>query len=184
MTKRNAPSNVQSKPNGQALPEIATRGADLSRALEDIGLERFPRLPSSAVEAQKIRNLAPKGESKAALDFDASRETAMSKELSEYRIVHFATHAVVNYEHPELSGIVLSLVDRRGQPRDGYLRLHDIYNLNLPADLIVLSACQTGIGKEIRGEGLIALTRGYRPQLPAPSEMPLIGNLLETFRRR
>jgi CHAT domain-containing protein len=161
LTKRNGSANVQPKSNGQALPEIATRGGDVSRALEDIGLERFPRLLSSAVEAQKIVNLAPKGESKAALDFDASRETAMSSELSEYRIVHFATHAIVNYEHPELSGIVLSLVDRKGQPQDGYLRLHDIYNLNLPADLIVLSACQTGVGKEIKGEGLIALTRGF-----------------------
>ena len=116
---------------------------------------------SSAVEAQKIVDVAPKGESKTALEFDASRETALSRELSEYRIVHFATHAVVNFEHPELSGMVFSLVDRRGQPRDGYVRLHDIYNLNLPADLVVLSACQTGVGKEIKGEGLIALTRGF-----------------------
>jgi CHAT domain-containing protein/Flp pilus assembly protein TadD len=161
LTKRNPSSSAQQKSNAQTSPEIATRRGDVSRALEDIGLERLPRLPSSAVEAQKIVNLAPKGESKSATDFDASRETAMSKELSEYRIVHFATHSVVDYEHPELSGIVLSLVDRQGQPRDGYLRLHDIYNLNLPSDLIVLSACQTGVGKEIKGEGLIALTRGF-----------------------
>jgi CHAT domain-containing protein len=60
-----------------------------------------------------------------------------------------------------LSGIVLSWVDARGQPQDGYLRLHDIYNLNLPADLVVLSACQTGVGKQIKGEGLIRLTRGF-----------------------
>jgi CHAT domain-containing protein len=67
----------------------------------------------------------------------------------------------VNFEHPELSGIVLSLIDERGQPQDGFLRLHDIYNLNLPAELVVLSACETGIGKQIKGEGLIALTRGF-----------------------
>ena len=161
LMKRNPASSAQPKSNAQTSPEIATRRGDVTRALEDIGLERFPPLPSSAVEAQKIVNLAPKGESKSATDFDASRETALGKELSDYRIVHFATHAVVDYEHPELSGIVLSLVDRQGQPRDGYLRLHDIYNLNLPADLIVLSACQTGVGKEIKGEGLIALTRGF-----------------------
>ena len=53
------------------------------------------------------------------------------------------------------------MVDQKGQPQDGYLRLHDIYNLNLPADLVVLSACQTGVGKQIKGEGLIALTRGF-----------------------
>jgi CHAT domain-containing protein len=150
-----------SNSNGSAAPEIATQRREVSRALEDIGLERFPRLQSSADEAQQIVNLAPKGEGKAMLDFDASRETAMSPALSNYRIVHFATHAVVNYEHPELSEIVLSLVDPRGQSQDGYLRLHDIYDLNLPADLIVLSACQTGVGKEIKGEGLIALTRGF-----------------------
>ncbi len=158
--ERNPSSNTQPKSNSNTT-ELATHRGDVSRALEDVGLDRFPRLRSSAVEAQKIVDVAPKGESKTALEFDATRETAMSRELSNYRIVHFATHAVVNYEHPELSGMVFSLVDRRGQPRDGYLRLHDIYNLNLPADLVVLSACQTGVGKEIKGEGLIALTRGF-----------------------
>lgn len=153
--------NGQPKSNGSAGPPVATADRQVNRALEDIGLERFSRLPSSAVEAQKIVAVAPQGESNEALDFDANRERAMSGELSKYRIVHFATHAVISYEHPELSGIVLSLVDRKGQSQDGYLRLHDIYNLNLPADLIVLSACQTGIGKEIKGEGLIALTRGF-----------------------
>src|SRR5206468_10666089 len=78
-----------------------------------------------------------------------------------YRIIHFATHGVLNTKHPELSGLVLSLVDRRGMPQDGFLRLHEIYNLNLPADLVVLSACQTALGKEIRGEGLVGLTRGF-----------------------
>lgn len=160
LTERKPPTNGP-KPGGNALQPNATSRGDVSRALDDVGLGRFPQLPSSAVEAQKIVAVAPKGESKTALDFDASREKAMSGEMSEYRIVHFATHAVVDYEHPELSGIVLSLVDRKGQPQDGYLRLHDIYNLNLPADLIVLSACQTGVGKEIKGEGLIALTRGF-----------------------
>jgi CHAT domain-containing protein len=96
-----------------------------------------------------------------ALDFKASRATITSKELSQYRILHFATHGIVNLEHPELSGIILSLVDESGRPQDGYIRLHDIYNLNLPADLVVLSACQTGVGKQIRGEGLMTLTRGF-----------------------
>src|SRR5436305_12672540 len=96
-----------------------------------------------------------------ALDFVANRTTAMSPKLSHYRIVHFASHALINSTHPELSGIVLSLVDQRGQPRDGFLRAHEIYNLKLSAELVVLNACRTGLGKEVRGEGLMGLTRGF-----------------------
>lgn len=135
--------------------------SDLTRAIDDMGIGAISSLPESRTEAEVIIKLAPKGESKAALGFDASRATAMSPDLSQYRIIHFATHGFADLTHPELSGIVLSLVDEKGQPLDGYLRLHDIYNLNLPADLVVLSACQTGVGKQIKGEGLIALTRGF-----------------------
>jgi len=85
----------------------------------------------------------------------------MSDDFSRFRILHFATHGIINDKHPERSGIVLSLVDERGRAQDGYLRLHEIYNLQLSADIVVLSACQTGLGKEIRGEGLVGLTRGF-----------------------
>jgi CHAT domain-containing protein len=68
--------------------------------------------------------------------------------------VHFATHGLLDSEHPELSGLVFSLVDKQGNPQDGFLTLQDIYNLNLPADLVVLSGCETGLGKDISGEGL------------------------------
>ena len=84
-----------------------------------------------------------------------------SAEFGQYRIIHLATHGLLNSTHPELSGIVLSLVDQHGQPQDGFLRLHEIYNLKLPAELVVLSACQTALGKEVRGEGLVGLTRGF-----------------------
>jgi CHAT domain-containing protein len=81
--------------------------------------------------------------------------------MSQYRIVHFATHGLLNRTHPELSGVVLSLVDRQGKPQDGFLQLHDVYNLDLPAELVVLSACRTGLGKAVWGEGLVGLTRGF-----------------------
>ena len=121
----------------------------------------FGRLLSTRREATAILALVPERERMQALDFEASRTTALRPELGEYRIVHFATHGLLNNIHPELSGIVLSLVDEAGQQQDGFLRLQDIYNLKLPAELVVLSACQTGLGKEIKGEGLIGLTRGF-----------------------
>jgi CHAT domain-containing protein len=119
------------------------------------------RLVFSRQEAQAILSLAPRATSFAALDFKASRATAISGELSKYGIIHFATHGLLNNKHPELSGILLSMVDEKGRPQDGFLQLSDIYDLNLPADLVVLSACETGLGRTVNGEGLIGLTRGF-----------------------
>lgn len=133
----------------------------LGQVLRDFG-PGLPRLFSSRQEAKAIIAAAPAGTGMEALDFTANRATATNPLLGQYRIVHFATHGILNDEYPELSGIVLSLYDDRGRPQeDGFLRLHDIYNLNLPVDLVVLSACRTGLGKNIRGEGLIGLTRGF-----------------------
>ena len=137
----------------------------LTRSARESGVAgaglRIPRLPGTSREAAAIVALVPEAERKLALNFDASRAAATSAELSQYRIIHFATHGLLNSQHPELSGVVLSLVDAQGKPQDGFLRAHEIYNLRLPAELVVLSACQTGLGKEIKGEGLVGLTRGF-----------------------
>src|SRR5262249_20621032 len=125
----------------------ALPSGDLTRALRDVdeaaSANGLPRLYGTRWEAEQITRLVPPAERLTpaerliALAFAASRSTALSRQLSGYRIIHFASHALINSVHPELSGIVLSLVDRRGRTRDGFLRLHEIYNMKLPAELVV-----------------------------------------------
>lgn len=131
------------------------------RGSGDTANNTLVRLRYSRVEAEAIKAAAPPGSSMEALDFDANRDTVLSDQLKQFRIIHLATHGIVNASHPELSALVFSLVNKDGQSRPGFLRLNDIYNLNLGADLVVLSACETGIGKELRSEGLLGLTRGF-----------------------
>lgn len=126
-----------------------------------LGRLRINRLPFTRQEAERIAALVPRAESMVALDFRANRAMATGEELGRYRFVHFATHGLLDAEHGEFSAIVLSLVNEDGEPQPGFLRAHEIYNLRLPVDLVVLSACQTGLGKEIKGEGLVGLTRGF-----------------------
>jgi CHAT domain-containing protein/tetratricopeptide (TPR) repeat protein len=121
----------------------------------------IPRLPFTRLEADQILAVAPAGASLKALDFNANRSLATGGELSKYRYVHFATHGYLDTSRANLSAIVLSLFDQQGRPQDGFLRAHDIYNLKLPAELVVLSACETGLGKDVTGEGLEGLTRGF-----------------------
>lgn len=144
--------------------QVETREGDAHRALRDVGVTgggNIPRLFASREEAKAIRDVMPAGTGFEAMGFAANRDTASSPELAKYRIIHFATHGALDSERPELSGLVLSLFDEHGRPREGFLRLNDIYNLDLPAELVVLSACNTGLGKDVKGEGLIGLTRGF-----------------------
>jgi CHAT domain-containing protein len=122
---------------------------------------RFARLPGAADEAAALLALAPPASRLSALGLAASRDTVLSGALSRYRIVHFATHGVLDAVHPEQSGLVLSGIDAQGRPRDGLLRTPEIYRLHLPAELVVLSACRTALGPEIRGEGLVGLPHGF-----------------------
>ncbi|HEX7333356.1 MAG TPA: CHAT domain-containing protein [Pyrinomonadaceae bacterium] len=133
----------------------------LLRDFEELG-SNPPRLQATAVEAQAILQFAPRATARLESGFRANRKNLADKQLAQYRIVHLATHAMIDEHNPELSGIVLSLYDQQGQfHQEGYLRLTDIYELNLPIDLVVLSACRTALGKRVRGEGLISLTRAF-----------------------
>jgi len=125
------------------------------------GQLQLPRLPFARREADAIAAVTGPQKAREALDFTASRTLAVSGALSQYRIVHFATHALVDDQHPDLSGLVLSLVDQHGRVQNGFVDLEDIYNLDLSADLVVLSACETAVGKQVDGEGMIGLTRGF-----------------------
>jgi CHAT domain-containing protein len=154
-----------------AAAKLADRPAPVESAMATRILEHFsdgqtggrtiPRLPFTADEARQIESVAGGVSHRTALGFDANLSTTLDPDLGNYRYVHFATHGYLDAERPDLSALVLSMVDDEGRARDGFLRAHEVYNLSLPADLVVLSACETGLGKEIRGEGLVGLTRGF-----------------------
>lgn len=119
------------------------------------------RLSHTSNEANAILATTPRGTAFVAEGFDASREMAMSSQIGQFQIVHFATHSFLNTEHPELSGLVLTMIDSNGTKRNGLLLLADIYNLDLSAELTVLSACDTALGKDLNGEGLVGFTQSF-----------------------
>jgi CHAT domain-containing protein/tetratricopeptide (TPR) repeat protein len=157
--------SAKNKPAEEYVGDVAVATRLLEHLGDDSGTSGgtriIPRLPFTASEAKAIESAAAGFSNLSALDFKASRSTVLNSNLSDYRYIHFATHGYLDSERPDLSALVLSLVDENGNPREGFLRAHEIYNLNLPAELVVLSACETGLGKDIRGEGLVGLTRGF-----------------------
>ena len=152
------------------------------------GGERFPRLPATRREAEAILALAPTARTLQLFDFAAERSAVLAGNLRPFRVVHFATHGVLDAAQPSLSGLVLSQVGPDGEPRSGFLSLHDIYNLDLQAELVVLSGCRTALGEEMQGEGLVGLTRGFMyagaPRVIAslwPVEDRATARLMESF---
>lgn len=124
-------------------------------------IDSLQRLYASGNEAESL--LATFGFNSTTIisGFDANRQNLMNFDLENYKIIHFATHGSLDENRPELSGIVLSRFDEKGDQMEGLVRLQDIYSLNLSANLVVLSACDTGIGKDIKGEGLMSLTNAF-----------------------
>jgi CHAT domain-containing protein len=150
------------------------RGLGIQSALADVDgsapalgangtMEGLPlaRLTGTRVEAEQISKIAKAagGQADVWLDLDASEENLDTRDMSKYRIIHVATHGLLNAERPQFTGVVLSLVGNK--TRDGFVRTDEVFNLRLGSPLVMLSACETGLGKEKRGEGVMGLTRAF-----------------------
>jgi CHAT domain-containing protein/tetratricopeptide (TPR) repeat protein len=135
--------------------------AETLRWATEAGMAHLPRLVASRDEAKAIAAL--NGESRTSIDlgFKAAADTVRKKDWSQYAVVHFGVHALLNTQRPAFSGVVLTMVDPNGRPRDGVLWLNDIYQLHMPVELVVLSGCHTANGREIPGEGLEGLSRAF-----------------------
>jgi len=130
----------------------------------DLDLRHINRLPYTRQEADNILRLAEQQNlpTLSAFGVEATVDWMRSPELENYSMVHLATSGFINPGNPQLSGLVLSLVNEDGELReDGFLRLHDIFSLNLAAELVVLSGSQTGAGQMIDGEGVVGLVQGF-----------------------
>jgi CHAT domain-containing protein/tetratricopeptide (TPR) repeat protein len=149
-----------------------TRGLSLSSAVTDVAAPagssappaigfQLARLNGTRVEAQQIATLtrATGGQADVWLDLEANEANVTTRDIKKYRVIHIATHGLLNAERPQFTGVVLSLVGNKSG--DGFMRTDEIFNLSLGSPLVMLSACETGLGKEKRGEGVIGLTRAF-----------------------
>jgi CHAT domain-containing protein len=170
-------SNDARAKKGTAAPAPATtdaeaRGLGIQSAVADVAgstptpvaaMEGLPlaRLNGTRIEADQIAKLAKAsgGQADVWLDLDANEENLGTRDISKYRIIHVATHGLLNAERPQFTGVVLSLVGNK--TRDGFVRTDEVFNLRLGSPLVMLSACETGLGKEKRGEGVMGLTRAF-----------------------
>jgi len=121
---------------------------------------KYPRLGFSGREVEAIASFFDPGSSDIYLRDKATEESFKQKDnLQEFNYLHFATHGIIDEDKPDLSSLVLT--SRKDSGEDGYLQAQEIFSLKLNPDLVVLSACQTGLGKLIRGEGMVGLTRAF-----------------------
>lgn len=164
-------SNYSVKANNGNVAIASLQSIDYARwrhAVRDIDLNgdafepsRIQPLFFAGRELANLRDVVGDGQSMIAVDFEASRDNLLKTDLTQYSILHFATHGFLDPERPENSGLVLSTITRDGKAQNGFVSLRDVYQLHAPVSVVVLSACQTGLGKDVRGEGLIGLTRGF-----------------------
>lgn len=145
------------------VPAAATTeaSAPVRRAADPVDLRELPRLRQTRREAQIIAQLSGDAVPWIATDFHASRRAVLDADWSRYAGVHFATHALIDLRNPELSGIVLSLYDAQGRPDDGFVRISDIYHLDMPVNLVVLSVCESAGGEAPGSEGVFSLARAF-----------------------
>lgn len=150
----------ESRGLGLAL-ESAVQDVTGGTGVPPVGGLRLNRLPGTRTEADAIAKLAQTSGAKSDvwMDLGASEENVTTRNVANYRVVHIATHGLLNVERPQFTGVVLSLVGNK--TADGFLRTDEIFNLKMGAPLVMLSACETGLGKEKRGEGVIGLTRAF-----------------------
>jgi CHAT domain-containing protein len=156
-----------------AATDADVRGLGIQSALTDVSgsapaapggqMEGLPlaRLTGTRTEADQISKLAKAsgGQADVWLDLDANEDNLGARDISKYRVIHVATHGLLNAERPQFTGVVLSLVGNK--THDGFVRTDEVFNLHLGSPLVMLSACETGLGKEKRGEGGMGLTRAF-----------------------
>ncbi len=140
-------------------PDYGSVNGDVFQDFYSSSAFHFFPLKYSAAEIARIASLFEKGREDVFLGAPASEQTLLKLDLSDYRIIHFAAHGLVDDHRPARSSIVLSLDPKSAQ--DGFVQVREIYNLKMRADLVGLSACQTGMGQFIRGEGIEGLNRAF-----------------------
>lgn len=170
-------NSADTRARGAAAPATTgadTRGLGIQSALADVSGQETPavsaakmqglplaRLAGTRSEAEQIVQLTKTsgGQADMWLDLDASEDNLETRDVRKYRVLHIATHGLLNAERPQFTGVVLSLVGNKTE--DGFLRTDEVFNLKLGSPLVILSACETGLGKEKRGEGVMGLTRAF-----------------------